>query len=83
MKKKRLKTLDELIDEQYGKKGNPKRDKFEKGYQKFKMEESELLKGDTRFSAKAADQPGLSKEGSKVSGTVHGRQKKKLKGVVS
>lgn len=56
MKKKQLKTLDELIDEQYGKKGTPKRDKFEMGYQKFKMEESELLKEYSSFSAIATDQ---------------------------
>jgi len=29
--KSNTKTLDQLIDEQYGKKGTPKRDKFEKG----------------------------------------------------
>ena len=56
MKKKQLKTLDELIDEQYGKKGTSKRDKFEKGYQKFKMEESELLEGGNNFSATATGQ---------------------------
>lgn len=38
MKKKTttMMTLDEFIQEHYGKVGTPKRDKFEAGYQKFK-----------------------------------------------
>jgi HTH-type transcriptional regulator/antitoxin HipB len=32
-----LKTLDQFIEEQYGKIGTPKRDKLEKGYEKFKQ----------------------------------------------
>ena len=28
-------TLDEILDIQYGKKGTPKRDRWEKGFQKF------------------------------------------------
>lgn len=35
--KSNLKTLDQFVDEQYGKKGTPKRDKFEKGYESFKL----------------------------------------------
>ena len=35
--KSNTKALSQLIDEQYGKKGTPKRDKFEKGYQNFKL----------------------------------------------
>mgnify|MGYP000889166248 FL=1 len=35
--KNNTKTLADLIDAQYGKKGTPKRDKFEKGYQNFKL----------------------------------------------
>ncbi len=35
--KNNTKTLAQLVEEQYGKKGNPKRDKFEKGYQAFKL----------------------------------------------
>ncbi len=35
--KNNTKTLDQLIDEQYGKKGTAKRDKFEKGYETFKL----------------------------------------------
>ena len=31
------KTLDQFIDEQYGKEGTPKRDTFEKGYESFKI----------------------------------------------
>jgi len=38
MKKKKgtIMTLDEFIEMHYGKKGTPKRDKLEAGYQKFK-----------------------------------------------
>lgn len=36
-KKNNLKSLDQFLDEQYGKRGTPKRDKFEKGYQEFKL----------------------------------------------
>ncbi|MDZ4807813.1 MAG: helix-turn-helix transcriptional regulator [Bacteroidota bacterium] len=50
--KSNTKTLDQLIDEQYGKKGTPKRDKFEKGYETFKLgamiHEARLEKGLTQ-----------------------------------
>ncbi|HMH22871.1 MAG TPA: helix-turn-helix transcriptional regulator [Puia sp.] len=36
-KKNNLKGLDQFLDEEYGKKGTPKREKFEKGYQEFKL----------------------------------------------
>jgi HTH-type transcriptional regulator/antitoxin HipB len=52
MKKSKLKSLDQFIDEQYGKKGNPKRNKLEKGYQEFKLgaliHEARLQKGLTQ-----------------------------------
>ena len=32
-----IKTLDHLIDEEYGKIGTSKRDKFEEGYESFKV----------------------------------------------
>jgi HTH-type transcriptional regulator/antitoxin HipB len=35
--KKNTKSLDQFIDEQYGKKGAPKREKFDKGYESFKL----------------------------------------------
>lgn len=35
--KNNTKTISQLIDEQYGKKGTAKRDKFEKGYETFKL----------------------------------------------
>ena len=35
--KNNTKTLAHLIEEQYGKKGTPKRDKFDKGYETFKL----------------------------------------------
>ncbi len=50
--KNNTKTLAQLIDEQYGKKGTPKRDKFDKGYQDFKLgamiHEARLEKGLTQ-----------------------------------
>lgn len=36
-KKQTLKSLDSFVEEQYGKEGTPKRDKFEKGYEAFKL----------------------------------------------
>ena len=36
-KKNNTKTLDEFIDEQYGKRGSKKREKFEAGYENFKI----------------------------------------------
>lgn len=35
--KKNLKSLDQFIDEEYGKTGTSKRDKFEEGYKNFKL----------------------------------------------
>lgn len=35
--KSKLKSLDEFIDEQYGKRGTPKREKFEEGFEAFKL----------------------------------------------
>jgi len=47
-----LKTLDQFVDEQYGKVGNEKRDKFEKGYETFKLgfliQQARLEKGLTQ-----------------------------------
>lgn len=37
MKKSNIKTLDQFIDEEIGKKGTKKRDKFEDGYEAFKL----------------------------------------------
>jgi HTH-type transcriptional regulator/antitoxin HipB len=38
MKKKVLvKDLDQFVNEQYGRRGDPKREKLEKGYQEFKL----------------------------------------------
>ncbi len=36
-KKSNLKSLDQFVEEQYGKKGTTKRNKFEKGYENFKL----------------------------------------------
>jgi len=51
-KKSNLKSLDELIDEEYGKLGTPKRDKFEKGFEAFKLgvliQQARLEKGMTQ-----------------------------------
>ncbi len=50
--KNNLKTLDQFIDEQYGEKGSPKRDKFEKGYEAFRLgfmiQQARLEKGMTQ-----------------------------------
>lgn len=50
--KTNTKTLSRLVEEQYGKKGSLKRDKFEKGYQSFKLGalllEARLEKGMTQ-----------------------------------
>lgn len=47
-----IKTLDQFIDEEYGKKGTTKRDKFEKGYEAFKLgfliQQARLKKGMTQ-----------------------------------
>jgi DNA-binding XRE family transcriptional regulator len=37
MKSRDLVTLDEFIDKEYGNKGTPKREKFEQGYEEFKL----------------------------------------------
>lgn len=37
MKKNNIKTLDQFVTDQYGKKGTAKRAKFEKGYEEFKL----------------------------------------------
>ncbi len=36
-KKSNIKTLDQFVEEQYGKKGTERRDSFEKGYEAFKL----------------------------------------------
>jgi HTH-type transcriptional regulator / antitoxin HipB len=51
-KNNNIKTLDQFIEEDYGKKGTPKRDKFEKGYEAFKLgfliQQARLKKGLTQ-----------------------------------
>jgi len=51
-KKSNLKSLEELIDEQYGKRGSPKREKFEEGFEAFKLgvliQQARLEKGMTQ-----------------------------------
>jgi HTH-type transcriptional regulator / antitoxin HipB len=37
MKNNKLKSLDQFVDEQYGKKGTKKRDTFDKGFETFKL----------------------------------------------
>ena len=50
--KNNIKTLDQLIDEQYGEKGTHRRDEFDKGYEAFKLgemiHEARLEKGLTQ-----------------------------------
>ena len=61
--KNNIKTLAQLIDEQFGKKGTPKRDKFDKGYETFKLgamiHEARLEKGLTQ--EQLADKCGTNK----------------------
>ena len=51
-KKNNLKSLDQFLDEHYGKKGTPKRSKLERGYEEFKLgaliHEARLQKGLTQ-----------------------------------
>ena len=51
-KKNNVKSLDQFVTEQYGKKGTPKRDKLEKGYESFKLgvilQQARLKKGLTQ-----------------------------------
>lgn len=51
-KNKNLKSLDQFVDEQYGKQGTTKRDTFEKGYEEFKLgfilQQARLKKGMTQ-----------------------------------
>jgi ribosome-binding protein aMBF1 (putative translation factor) len=51
-KKSNLKSLDQFVDEQYGKKGTLRREKLDKGYQEFKLgaliQEARLEKGLTQ-----------------------------------
>ena len=61
--KTNTKSLSRLVEEQYGKKGSSKRDKFEKGYQSFKLGalllEARLEKGMTQ--EQLADKCGTNK----------------------
>jgi HTH-type transcriptional regulator/antitoxin HipB len=51
-KKKNPKTLGEFVEEHYGKRGTPKREKLEKGYEAFKLgfliQQARLEKGLTQ-----------------------------------
>ena len=51
-KNKNLKSLDQFVDEEYGKKGTKKREDFEKGYEEFKLgfilQQARLEKGMTQ-----------------------------------
>lgn len=52
IKNKNLKSLDQFVDEQYGKRGTKKRETFEKGYEEFKLgfilQQARLEKGMTQ-----------------------------------
>jgi HTH-type transcriptional regulator/antitoxin HipB len=51
-KKSALKSLDQFVDEQYGLRGQPRRERLEKGYHEFKLgaliQEARLEKGLTQ-----------------------------------
>ncbi len=61
--KKNLKTLHQFIDEEYGSRGTAKREKFEKGYENFKLgfliQQARLEKGMTQ--QQLADKCGTNK----------------------
>lgn len=61
--KNNIVSLDQFVDEQYGKPGTLKRDKFEKGYQAFKLgyliQQARLEKGLTQ--EELADRCGTNK----------------------
>src|SRR5438105_268102 len=63
MKKNNLTSLDELIDERYGKPGTPTRDDYERGFEEFKMgvliQEARKKKGMTQ--QELADRAGTNK----------------------
>jgi HTH-type transcriptional regulator / antitoxin HipB len=63
LKRNNLKTLNTLIDENYGKHGTPKRVEFEDGYEEFKigvlLQEARLKKGLTQ--EQLADKCGTNK----------------------
>lgn len=62
-KKSNVKTLDQFVDEHYGKKGSRKRDKLDKGYESFKLgvilQQARLEKGMTQ--EELADRCGTNK----------------------
>ena len=51
-RKNNLKSLDQFVDEQYGGKGSPERERFEEGYEAFKLgfllQQARLEKGLTQ-----------------------------------
>ncbi len=61
--KSNTKTLSQLVDDHYGKKGTAKRDRFEKGYENFKLgamiHEARIEKGLTQ--EQLADKCGTNK----------------------
>jgi HTH-type transcriptional regulator / antitoxin HipB len=63
MKQHNLKSLDKFVDEQYGKKGTPKRNTMEVGYEAFKLgiilQQARLEKGMTQ--AQLAERRGINK----------------------
>ena len=63
MKNSNLKSFDQYVDEQYGKKGTPKRDKLDKGFETFKLgvmlQQARLAKGMTQ--EQLADKCGTNK----------------------
>ncbi len=63
MKNSNLKSFDQYVDEQYGKKGTSKRDKLDKGFETFKLgvmlQQARLAKGMTQ--EQLADKCGTNK----------------------
>ena len=63
MKRNNLTSLDEFVEKSYGKRGTPSRDKFEIGYENFKigffLQQARLEKGMTQ--AELAQKAGMTK----------------------
>lgn len=62
-KNKNIRTLDEVLDEKFGKRGTPKREEYERGFEEFKLgyliQEARKKKGMTQ--QELADKAGTNK----------------------
>jgi ribosome-binding protein aMBF1 (putative translation factor) len=63
LKKKNIRTFDEVLDEKFGKRGTPEREEYERGFEEFKLgvmiQEARKKKGLTQ--QQLADKVGINK----------------------